>query len=516
MADPSAGCGVIVNYSTQSVNPLGPEFRSPPRRIVHYTVAPPAGGIRAGRKTAAPGHAIIGAIRQNSRAGRMVGRRGAHAPVPDGRHRDRRRHRGHSGCLGGAGAGPAGADPGPGRRGELRRTREGELRRHLVRRLAPAEKAPHPRQSGPRPRRLAGLRRTGARRPLAPGLGRGLRGTLGAGRLRVADRPGRGLHAHAAVGGAGPVRAGQLGAPLAHRLGHGLRAGRGADPAAARAPARGAARVPFRSAGGGTDDGAGPRHRLPRPRGRRRRGIRGHGRVGGHRGRRHQRQPGTGAAELARGLERAAGSHPERLPQVCRRHAARRSRHPRRGHHSPGLAVELRRRHPPLEGPQASPRPVAGAAQVRPVAELAGRAHRPAAAGDRLRHPRPGRADLPPGARLLLAASEPEDRAEGARHLRRRVQSGLPGQEAPRRGAGPRARQSLAVRRTRGQFAGLPGGRHPAGAGGADERAGRRRLGGTGRGQRGRHALRPPDRPGPALPQRRPAAPHRLRPALDR
>ena len=122
-----------------------------------------------------------------------------------------------------------------------------------------------------------------------------------------------------------------------------------------------------------------------------------------------------------------------------------------RERHAPRLAVELRGRRASLAAAQARARPVAGAAEVRAVAQLARRAHRPDAARDRIRHARPRGADLPPAARVLLATAEPPHRAQGTRDLGRRVQPGLPREEAPRRRARHAVRQPLArTTRSRG------------------------------------------------------------------
>ena len=182
----------------------------------------------------------------------------------------------------------------------------------------------------------------------------------------------------------------------------------------------------------GVLEGSGRRVRSP---GRSRRDCRG----------RHQRRHRARQAELARGLEPPARDDPERLAQVCGWSAARRGGDARRQRHAPRLAVELRGRRPSLEAAQTGPRTLAGAAEIRAVAQLARRADRPDAARDRLRHARPRGADLPAAARLFLAAAQPPDRVEGARGLGQRVQPGVPRQEDARRGARHAARQSLAV-----------------------------------------------------------------------
>ena len=116
------------------------------------------------------------------------------------------------------------------------------------------------------------------------------------------------------------------------------------------------------------------------------RGVRGPGRISGDRVGRHQRRHRTSEAELARRLGAAARDDPQRLAQVRGRATARRGRLAGRKRHAPRLAVELRGRSTSLETAQALARIVAGAAEVRAVAELARRAHRPDAARDRIRH----------------------------------------------------------------------------------------------------------------------------------
>src|SRR5215203_71389 len=87
-------------------------------------------------------------------------------------------------------------------------------------------------------------------------------------------------------------------------------------------------------------------------------------------------------------------------------------------YHAPGLAMELRGRRASLAAAQARARPVAGAAEVGALVELAWGAHRPDAAHDGFRHARPRGPDLPAGTWLFLAAAQSPHHVEGTRHLR--------------------------------------------------------------------------------------------------
>jgi hypothetical protein len=149
----------------------------------------------------------------------------------------------------------------------------------------------------------------------------------------------------------------------------------------------------------------------------------------------------------------------------------------RRPPHPPRRDVELRRRGAPPAAAQTRTRPVAGAAALGAVAQLARRAHRPDAAGDRLRHARPGGTGLRPGTAVLLAADEPAIAHEGTRGLGRRVQPLDPRQEEVRLPARPAVRQPLALRRDDRKLRRLRHRPRPARAGGKNERAAGRRRG---------------------------------------
>src|SRR6185312_4118166 len=96
---------------------------------------------------------------------------------------------------------------------------------------------------------------------------------------------------------------------------------------------------------------------------------------------------------------------------------------------------------------QAAAWPVAGAAALGALAQLARGAHGPAAPGIGLRHAAARHRYLRAGKAIFLAAHEHEDRAEGIGGLRRRAQSIDPGQEeAPSPSRLP-AGQSLAGER---------------------------------------------------------------------